>query len=618
MDSVVEDIKSRINIIDFIGQYLRLTKAGANWKARCPFHNEKTPSFMVHEEKQIWHCFGCQKGGDVFGFLMEMEGVEFKEALKILAEKAGVELKQYRYEKEQTTDKNKILEILELAAKFYETQLWKGMGKEKILRYLRERGINDSSIKEFRLGYAPPGWRNLLSFLIGRNYKIEDIAKTGLLVEKVTNDQRLTTNDDVVGSKSSVVSQKYYDRFRDRITFPVSDIMGKIVGFSARVAPGGDESQAKYVNTPETIVYHKSKILYGIDKAKQEIKNKNFVLLVEGNTDVIAASQAGLENTVAVSGTALTAEQLEILKRYTENLKLFFDMDAAGEEATKKSATLAFHRDFNVFVVQVQGGKDAAEIAKNNLGGLLPAIESSAPAMEYFLRFFLAKYDKNKAAEKKIIAREMLALIAAMASEVERSHWIKKLAEVLEVEERALTDLLKRFLAERGRDVYREKEAVAEDIISQKRSGIIIEKITGLMLADSSVWKKINNLDQDEILDFLKKNELLKVILEKGPEADFKYENIMISLENEEIRKKVSHLYFKTRYQFQSQENMEEVSPEDNLKLVQNYLDQVKREVYREKLETIAKDIAKAEKDDDKNSLSFLMKEFSRISKELT
>ena len=610
MDSVVEDIKSRINIIDFIGQYLRLTKAGANWKARCPFHNEKTPSFMVHEEKQIWHCFGCGKGGDIFGFLMEMEGVEFKEALKILAEKAGVELKQYRYEKEQTTDKNKILEILELAAKFYETQLWKGMGKEKILRYLRERGINNSSIKEFRLGYAPPGWRNLITFLTGRGYKIEDIAKTGLLVEKTKAD-----SNQRIASEST---NRYYDRFRDRIIFPINDIIGKVVGYSARVAPGGDESQAKYVNTPETIVYHKSKILYGIDKAKQEIKSKNFVMLVEGNTDVIAASQAGLKNTVAVSGTALTAEQLEILKRYTENLKIFFDMDAAGEEATKKSATLAFQRDFNVFVVQVQGGKDAAEIAKNSPSGLLQAIKRSAPAMEYFLRAFLVKYDKNKAADKKIIAREILALIAAMASEVERSHWIKKLAEELEVEERALTDLLKRFLAERGRDVYREKEAVAEDIISQKRSEIIIEKITGLMLADSSVWKKINDLDRDEILDFLKKNELLKVILEKGPEADFKYENIMISLENEEIRKKISHLYFKTRYQFQSQENMGEVPPEDNLKLVQNYLDQVKREVYREKLETIAKDIAKAEKEQDKNSISFLMKEFSRISKELT
>ena len=306
MNSAVEEIKSRINVVDLVGDYIKLQKAGANFRACCPFHNEKTPSFMVSEEKQIWHCFGCGKGGDVFGFLMELEGLEFKEVLKILADKAGIQLPEYNPQK--ASSKNKTLEILELVTKFYEKQLWDGSGKDKILKYLHDRQLKDESIKDFRLGYAPDGWRNILKFLLDRGYKAEEIMETGLLVEK--------TDTDANQRMESESTNKYYDRFRDRIIFPIADPMGKIIGFSARVAPGGDESQAKYINTPETMAYHKSKVLYGIDKAKQEIKNQDFTLLVEGNTDVIAAHQAGLKNTVAVSGTALTADQLDILKRY--------------------------------------------------------------------------------------------------------------------------------------------------------------------------------------------------------------------------------------------------------------------------------------------------------------
>jgi len=238
--------------------------------------------------------------------------------------------------------------------------------------------------------------------------------------------------------------------------------------------------------------------------------------------------------------------------------------------------------------------------------------------MEYFLRRNLAKYDKTKAADKKLIAREILLLLASMANEVERAHWIRRLSQELEAEERILVDWLKKILEQKNKENYIRKGTSTEETFDVgKRSEMLTEKIAGLMLADSSVWKKINDLGQDEILDFLKKNELLKMILEKGPETDFKYDNIMVSLENEEARKKVSQLHFKTKYQFQSQENLEEVSSEDNLALVQNYLDQVRREVYKEKLETIAKDIAKAERENDKDSLSFLMKEFSRVSKEL-
>src|SRR3989339_173899 len=344
MNNDIEEIKSKLNIVDILGEYIRLDKAGANWRALCPFHNEKSPSFMVNEEKQFWHCFGCQKSGDIFAFVMEMEGLEFREALKTLAEKAGVKLQGYSPQKAK--EKNRIGEILELATKFYEVQLWKGEGKEKILPYLRERGLKDETIREFRLGYAPRGWRNAIQFLTGRGYKIEEIAKAGLLVEKKDayrdSNLRIHSNSRIhesheedirrfEDSRTFADSNRFYDRFRDRVMFPIADYSGRVVGYSARVAPGADESQAQYVNTPETEVYHKSKILYGIDKARMEIKQRDWALLVEGNMDVIAASQAGIRNVIAVSGTALTEDQVNIIKRYTKNIKMFFDMDSAGQ-----------------------------------------------------------------------------------------------------------------------------------------------------------------------------------------------------------------------------------------------------------------------------------------------
>jgi len=364
---------------------------------------------MISEEKQIWHCFGCGKGGDIFSFVMEIEGLEFREALKILAEKAGVEIK--KISRRQIEEKNKSAEILELATKFYETQLWKGAGKIKIINYLKERGLKEESIKSFRLGYAPAGWRNILEFMIKRGYKIDEIKKTGLLVEK--QDSRIQN------SKFKNQNSRYYDRFRDRIIFPIGDITGKIIGFSARVAPGGDESQAKYVNTPETESYHKSRVLYGIDKAKTKIRQNDFVFLVEGNMDVIACHQAGMENTVAVSGTALTEEQLNIIKRYTGKIKIGFDMDQAGELATQKSLGLCFEKELNTYVVELPEGKDAAELAKKDPQKLEMSVKNAQEAMEYLLQKSILKNDKNKATGQKAIAEEMLGYINYFSNPVE-------------------------------------------------------------------------------------------------------------------------------------------------------------------------------------------------------
>lgn len=596
MNSSVEEIKSRINVVDLIGEYIKLNKAGTNYKAPCPFHNEKTPSFMVSEEKQIWHCFGCGKGGDAFGFLMELEGLEFKEVLKILADKAGVQLPSYN--PKESSSKNKALEILELATKFYEKQLWEGSGKEKILKYLHERGLKDESIKEFRLGYAPDGWNNIIKFLLDRGYKLEEIVETGLLVDK-----------------GAGKSDRYYDRFRDRIIFPIADSLGKIVGYSARVAPGGDESQAKYVNTPETTIYHKSKVLYGIDKAKAEIKSRNFTLLVEGNTDVIAAYQAGIKNTVAVSGTALTPDQLDILKRYSENIKMLFDMDEAGNQATLKSAQIAFQKEFNVSIIELSEGKDAAEVVAKDPSKLLEAIEKALPAMEHFFNKIFEKYNKTKAQDKKTIAKELLNIIGNLNNEIEKSHWIKKLAQELDVEEKILLDILSKEKRTERRDVIQNEGQ--QKSISKSRVEVIREKIIGLVLADEEVWKKIVNREPDNISEFLEEDELLSLLIERGADFNFKFDNAISELNNEALSDRARILYFNTKYDFDIQQGIQENSDSDNLVAVDQYIKEVKRELCKRRLETISRDLKKAEESGDKEAVSFLMKEFSEISSEL-
>jgi len=634
MNTSTEDIKSRINIVDFIGEYVKLQKAGVNWKANCPFHNEKTPSFVVSDEKQVWHCFGCGKGGDIFSFLMEIEGIEFKEALKILAEKAGVKLSQYGYNPQVTDNKNRSLEILELATKFYEKQLWEGAGKNKILKYFADRGLEKETVKEFRLGYAPPGWRNILEFLTSREYKIEEILKTGLLVQRTINNEQRTTNNNVNSNKNpdaQVTSYpampdlakpdkpqtaNCYDRFRDRIIFPIADVMGRVIGFSARVAPGGDESQAKYVNTPETEVYHKSVALYGIDKAKQEIKNKKSVLLVEGNMDVIASHQAGIKNTVAVSGTALTPQQLDILKRYTDNIKMFFDMDEAGQAASLRSAELAFQKDINVSIVQLKKGKDAADAVKENPKEFLETVKNSVSAMEHFFNQIFKNHNKNSARGKKIIAQEILNIIKNFSSEIEKTHWIKKLAQGLEVDEKALIGALEK-IGSRTPIKKADQEDEEDDWLAEKKIEVIKRKIIGLMLADSKIWKKVAGQEENQFLFLFSKNSIFENILEKGKQAGFEFEKFLILLEDGGQRKRLQKLYFKSKYRFGENQEIEENSFKDSWSLVKQYLKDAKQELYKEKLKAIIKDIKKAEKTGDKNSAKLLMEEFSKISQKL-
>lgn len=594
MNNNVEEIKARLNIVDVVGEYVRLSKAGANWKGLCPFHHEKSPSFMVNEEKQIFHCFGCAKGGDVFTFVQEIESMEFREVLKLLAEKAGVQLEEFKGG-QQTDNKKRILEALELATKFYETQLWKGMGKGKILDYLHERALTDDSIREFRLGYAPSGWDNILKFLSERGYSLDEIEKTGLLVKKEGN-------------------AGHYDRFRDRIMFPIMDIMGNVIGYSARVAPGGDESQAKYINTPESLVYHKGKALYGISHAKNDIKRQNYVLLVEGNMDVIASHQAGMKNVIAVSGTALTPEQVTMLKRYTENFAMLFDMDNAGQQAAQKSADLCFQKGVNVKIVTLKDGKDAADVVAKDPALLLDAVRRSVPAMEYFFAIALEKNDRNSAEGKQHIAKDMLAHVSNVESRIEKSHWIKKIAHELDVEEKVINDVLKSLPVNPSRDVEQISIADQGDSSFQKRSDIIRNSLVGVVMSSPVIWKEVSEKEGES--SWIQDDALMRFVMKKGSEAGFSFDTLLAGMDDDRARDRLSKIYFEAKYKF-TPGGVVEYSDDDLRQLLDEFIGQYKKELQKEKLGAIIRKIADAEKSGDKVALNKLLEDHRKLSQEL-
>ncbi len=444
MDSV-EQIKSRINIADLLREYIELKKAGANWKALCPFHSEKSPSFMVSEDKQIWHCFGCNEGGDIFGFVMRMEGVDFPEALRLLAKKAGVEL--VHRDPAQNSQKTKLMDILEAATGFYSGELIKSPVARE---YINKRELKDETVKKFRLGFSPQSWDSLLKFLQAKNYQPRDIALAGLLIEKDGGPASTREGSPRLGEAGEPRrGGGFYDRFRGRVMFPIFNHYGNTVGFTARVLPQFDDGKSgKYINTPETAAYKKSEVLYGLNFAKQEIKKEGRVIVVEGNMDVIALQQAGVLNVVATSGTALTNEQLNLLRRYTDNMVVCFDADAAGIAAALRGIDLALAHGFNVRVFGMPKNdegepvaKDPDELIKKSPELWHQAMNATKHIVEFYIAANVAKYNLGDPHENAAFCKIILKEISKIKNSVERSLWIKKLADVSGVDERDLREM---------------------------------------------------------------------------------------------------------------------------------------------------------------------------------
>jgi len=413
-----EEIKSKIDIVELIGQYLPLTKAGRNYKALCPFHTEKIPSFMVSPERQIWHCFGCGAGGDIFGFLMRYENMEFVEALRTLAKRAGVELKGWRGESGRWKEKEKLFRINRLASDFFHWVLLENQVGKKALDYALARGIKKESIKTFQLGYAPQSWDSLQRFFAKKGYQPEDLEEAGLVIK-------------------SEEGRGFYDRFRGRLMFPLFDHRGNAVGFAGRLLDP-KAVEAKYVNTPETPVYIKGDLLYGLNITKEEIKKEELAVVVEGEIDAISSYQAGVKNVVAIKGSALTENQVRLLKRYTENISLALDADTAGDAASRRGIQIADQGGLNIKVIQIPLGKDPDECAQKEPTLWCKAVDEAIPVFDFLIDSALSRFDKKTAVGKKKIGQEVLPILAKITDEIVKAHYLQKLAQEIGVEEEVL------------------------------------------------------------------------------------------------------------------------------------------------------------------------------------
>ena len=404
-DNTLDEIKDRIDIIDLISEYVHLKKAGQNWKGLCPFHSEKTPSFTVSPAKQIFHCFGCGAGGDIFTFLLQYENLTFPEALSMLAKKAGVTLKASGKSEARTGEKEKFLNMHKDARYFFQQHLEKNAGA---LDYLKRRGIDSDTQKSFSLGYAPKSWNALLTYLTRKGYKPETINKAGLAVQ---------------GTKGR------YDTFRERIIFPIHDLRGEVVAFGGRAVNGGEP---KYLNSPETLIFNKRRVLYGLDRAKDSIKKTGYTMFMEGYLDVITAHIHGFTSAVAPLGTAITQEHGKLIKRFTEDVIIVFDSDPAGIKAAGNAANILLESGINVKILSVPDKEDPDSfLRKKGKGAFQKLLEDPLSVVDFFVRQGGKKYQ---------IAREVLDMVSRVPNSIIQDDYIKMLSEKLNVEERLIRD----------------------------------------------------------------------------------------------------------------------------------------------------------------------------------
>jgi DNA primase len=428
--SVITEVKQRLDIVEFVSEYVTLQKAGRNFKGLCPFHSEKHPSLFVFPEQQSWHCFGaCGTGGDIFSFIMKKEGIDFGQALRLLAQRGGITLSPLEApSKAEDEKKERLFQINEAATEYYHHLLSSTKVGEAVRSYLARRKVMPETIKEFRLGFSPDAWETIKNYLLGKGYAEKELVEAGLIIEKEEG-----------GS---------YDRFRNRLLFPICDIQGRVTGFGARVL---DDSLPKYINSSQTSIFDKSSSLYGVDKAKSAIRKKNLVIIVEGYMDVLIAHQHGWQNVVGSMGTSLTEKQVEGIKRLTNNITLALDADLAGEEATLRGKAILAYSNVEANVILLPPGKDPDEVIGEDTALWQKLVEQAMPILDFAFQSVISKVDINKARDKSLAVQKLLPSIYEIKDPVQQSHYLKKLARELKIEESAIKAALRESKAGRKR-----------------------------------------------------------------------------------------------------------------------------------------------------------------------
>lgn len=585
MNSPVLQIKERLSIEEIVSSYIKLEKAGSNFKARCPFHNEKTPSFFISPDRGSYYCFGCGAKGDIFTFIEEFEGLDFKGALKVLAEKAGISLSEFSKEKEG--EKERLYRIMEEATKFYEKNLEK---EEKVLTYLKARGLTEKSIKDFRIGFIKNDWRLLFTYLKNKNFTDIEIEKAGLIKKPAS------TSTSLGGTEKG-----YYDRFRGRIIFPISDTSGRVIAFSGRIfepcLPAGkdDGKSAKYLNSPDTPIFSKSAVLYGLDKAKDSIRKNNFSILVEGQMDLVLSHQALFRNTVATSGTALAdstvskeniVSNLGLLRRLSSNILLAFDADKAGFNASMRAAKIALSFGMDVKVISMPEGVDPADlISKEGVDAWRSVIRNSKHIIEFLLDKILNNYKEDTRKAGREIKEKVLPYVDAIESSIEKSHFIKLISNKSNITENALLEDLKK-VESLLKSETEEIKKIQENVEKRERKDPIIKRLLGIAFWQESI--KDRAIDPGLIF------EKLALLLNPEPKVNIKdfykdkkedliYEAERFYLNNENLQKDVNEMLLNLE-----EENLNEERFKKMIEL-QNIKDKIKEVEILKKIKEIDK-----------------------------
>lgn len=435
--TVIDEVKQKTDIVEVISQYASLTKSGRTFRALCPFHSEKHPSFFVYPEQQSWHCFGaCNIGGDVLSFIMKKQGIDFGEALRLLAEGAGISIPSRSEPDTRKDERDRLHQINQAAAQYFHNLLLNSQAGEKARSYLDSRGFSSKTITDFQLGFSLNSWESLKQYLMERGYTESELLEAGLLV--------------------ATEEGKTHDRFRNRLMFPIHDARGRTTGFGARVL---DDSLPKYINSPQTPLFDKSGTLYGLDLAAAAIRQQNQAVIVEGYMDVITAHQNGFTNVVASMGTSITEKQVSTLKRLTKNVALALDADAAGEEATMRSISYENTLDVEVKVTILPGGKDPDGVIREDTQNWQDLVADAIPLIDYTIDMTTSKLDLTKARDKSSAANELFPIFAQIKDAIRLDHYLAKLAKLIETSHNTIEASFRSYLARQ-----KAKKPIAESV----------------------------------------------------------------------------------------------------------------------------------------------------------
>jgi DNA primase len=577
-ETILDEILNRVDIVELISGYIPLKRAGRNFKALCPFHHEKTPSFMVSPQRQIYHCFGCKSGGNAFRFLMQYEHLDFREAIEMLASRAGVSLPRERMDSRGMGMRLSLYNIMELACGFYQQVLNSAAG-HRARDYLLKRNVKEQTQSLFKVGLSPTQWDGLLNYLRSKHVSLSLMEKAGLILSRQETDG-------------------YHDRFRQRIIFPITDIKSRVIAFGGRVL---DESVPKYINSPQTPLYTKGSHLYGMDLAKKAVAEKDNIVIVEGYLDCIVPYQEGLHNIVATLGTALTVEQIKAIKRYTHNVSVVFDADQAGELATLRSLDMFIEEGLEVKIVALPVGFDPdSYVRKKGIKAFGDLINSALPLFNYKLNILKSHYGVKEPMGKAKICSQMLSTINKIKNAILRAEYLKALSEDMGIKEGILVSELKKV-----------KQPRADFAMGQT-----IEVNAGINPVEKLLIRLM--LQQTQVIPYLKDNLRPQDFRDRRAckivSALF---NLSHDVKHISVNGLLNHLEDEAACRLVSELTMLPQLPlEDKERVIQDCIRRLRQQRVQMRKEELLRDIRLAEKMGDKSQLDCLKKELVILIKE--